>query len=185
MDKISQVTGKVNQASQQVQQIKQAKDQIQSVSQKMHKTSSKNTEAPQTKVHKLTKTTNPVKGEWGTQVTCEGPNSATCQNGLDDLVNCMNQSKGYYFRLLANHFETQLNENAPADDQERADIEADIASLNEAVYSGQVVDPDPDNPQRYLQRLSKEEQIEINKMNSKYMKEVREDCDERFGGMPR
>ena len=56
----------------------------------------------------LTKTTNPIKGRWGNLVTCAGPNSATCQNGMDNLVNCMHQTKGYYYRLVAKKLEQKL-----------------------------------------------------------------------------
>lgn len=130
----------------------------------------------------LTKTSNPIQGTWGDQVTCSGPNSATCQNGMDNLVNCMHQSKGYYYRLIA----ANLEEKAKDPDWSPEDLsmlQADIGSVKAAVETDKVIDPDPNEPQRYLTFLSQEEQNEIVRVNAKYAKEVHDDCDKRFGGM--
>ena len=129
----------------------------------------------------LTETTNPIKGTWGDQVTCAGPNSATCMNGMDNLVNCAHQSKGYYFRIVADKLEQKLKEDYT--DEDRALLEQDVASVKEAIETGTVVDADPNERSRWLSWFSDEEQKEINGINIKYVNEVREDCDKRFGGM--
>lgn len=129
----------------------------------------------------LTPTTNPIKGTWGDQVTCAGPNSATCQNGMDNLVNCMHQSKGYYFRLLADNLEKKLKDDYAEEDLVL--LKEDIESVKAAIETGQVVDADPNERQRYLSWLNEEDQQEINAVNIKYINEVRQDCDQRFGGM--
>lgn len=170
LDKINAATQKINQASQQMEQRSQQLENARATTQRA---------TPQAK----TKTTNPITGEWGTQKTCEH-NSATCQNGMDDLVNCMNQIKGYYYRLVAENLKTKLEEQELSE-EERIELEADIVSVEEAIATNTVVDPDPENPQRWLHRLSKDDQKQINGMNSKYMNEVRTDCDARFGGMAR
>jgi hypothetical protein len=173
MDKLNQATEKINQASQRMEQTNQMRNSLPSRS---------GNNGTATKFSK-TPTDNPLTGEWGTQVTCAGPNTATCQNGMDNLVNCMNQSKGYYYRLVAAKLEDGLNNTPDLSAQDRRDLKADIAAVKEAITTSQVVDPDPKNPQRWLSWLGEEDQQEINRLNSKYMNEVRTDCDTRFGGM--
>jgi hypothetical protein len=134
------------------------------------------------KKFELTKTTNPIKGTWGNQVTCAGPNTATCANGMDNMVNCMHQTKGYYYRLVADTLQKKLNAG-DLDGGSKADLEADIKAVQGAIDSGNnPVDP-AGTQQRWLQRLTSEDQQKINQANSKYMREVHDDCDKRFGGM--
>jgi hypothetical protein len=190
MDKINQVTSKINQTSQQVDNVNRAKQQVESLGSKLPKPSAKNKSAADQESEdaaefELTKTKNPIKGEWGDQVTCAGPNTATCQNGMVNLVNCMHQAKGYWYRLVAANLQGRLDTDPDLADEDRAMLEEDIASLNEAVKTDKVVDPDPEYPQRYMAWLTEEDQQDIQKMNSKYMNEVRNDCDNRFGGMAR
>jgi hypothetical protein len=129
----------------------------------------------------LTKTDNPIKGTWGTQVTCVG-NSATCANGMDNIANCMHQGKGYYYRLVADNLQKKLETGDFEGD--RAQFQADVKSVEEAIDSGNnPVDADPNDQQRWLHRLTRDDQQSIQKLNSKYMNEVRVDCDQRFGGM--
>ncbi len=129
----------------------------------------------------LTETTNPIKGTWGDKVTCSGPNSVTCQNGMDNLVNCSHQTKGYYFRLLADNLEQKLKEDYAEEDLVL--LREDIQSVKAAIDSDVVVDADPNERSRYLSWLSDDDQKEINGLNIKYVNEVRDDCDKRFGGM--
>jgi hypothetical protein len=173
MDKLNQATNKINQASQRMEQTNQMRNSL-------PRGSGNNGTA--TKFPK-TPTDNPITGEWGEQVTCAGPNTATCQNGMDNLVNCMNQSKGYYYRLVAAKLEDGLNNTPDLSDQDRRDLQADIAAVKDGIKTSQVADPDPNNPQRWLSWLTDEDQQEINRLNSKYMREVHDDCDQRFGGM--
>jgi len=193
LDKINQATSRINQASQQIDNVNNAKNQVQGMGSKLPKPSAKNKAVPELasnhietapEGNALTPTTNPIKGEWGNQVTCAGPNSATCQNGLDSMVNCMHQSKGYWYRLVAANLEGRLGDQ-DLTDEDRAMLQADIASLKDAVNTDKVIDPDPQYPQRYMAWLTDEDQQEIQKINSKYMNEVRDDCDARFGGMAR
>ena len=169
LDKLNDATRKLNDASQRMDQA----------SQQVPKRSGNIGTA--TKFEK-TKTTNAVTGEWGDQVTCAGPNSATCQNGMDNLMNCMHQAKGYYFRLVAANLEEKSKDPNWSVD-ERAMLQADIKSVKDAIQTDNVVDPDPNEPQRWLTYLSPEEQQELNRVNAKYAKEVHDDCDKRFGGM--
>lgn len=183
-DKINQAT----QAVQQVQSVGQTAGQVGSslkkgnsdTTQGKSKTKKKSKGASQNEFE-LTPTTNPIKGTWGDQVTCAGPNSATCQNGMDNLVNCSHQTKGYYFRVLADKLEQKLQEDYA--DEDLVLLQEDVESVKEAIETGQVVDADPNERHRYLSWLSDEEQQEINAINIKYVNEVREDCDKRFGGM--
>lgn len=178
LDKLNQASAKLNQMSEQMDQKTQQMQQAQQMQQQAQQAqgASKNFE--------LTKTDNPIKGTWGGQVTCAGPNSATCANGLDDYANCMHQTKGYYYRLVAEVLENKLKNNNLSD-EERKNLEADIVSVKAAIETGNVVDPDPQNPQRWFKKLTKEDQKSINGTNGKYMKEVHDDCEARFGGMAR
>ncbi len=182
---------KINQATQAVQQVQSVGQTAGQVGSALKKGNSDTTEG-KTKSKKksksasqgqfeLTPTTNPIKGTWGNQVTCEGPNSATCMNGMDNLVNCSHQTKGYFFRLLADKLEQKLQE-----DYEPADLvllQEDVDMVKKAIETGVVVDVDPNERHRHLSWLSDEEQQELNALNIKYVNEVREDCDKRFGGM--
>ena len=168
---------KINAASQKLQQ---AADQM---NQKAAQMEAGQNMGGAKKTFEKTKTTNPITGDWGTQVTCAGPNTATCANGMDNLVNCMHQTQGYYYRLVAANLEEKLQTGENLSAQERKDLEADIASVKDAINTGKVVDPDPKNPQCWLTRLSDADQQEINGTNNKYMREVHDDCDARFGGM--
>ncbi len=174
LDKINAATQRLQQASQQMEQTSQQMQNRSQTSQPSQNAAS----------HELTKTSNPIKGTWGNQITCAGANSATCANGLDDYANCMNQTKGYYYRLVADNLETKLK-SGNFSEQEQKDLEVDIASVKDAVDTGRVNDPDPQNPQRWFKHLSKEDQMQINGTNSKYMNEVHTDCESRFGGMSR
>ncbi len=195
MDKIGQAAQTYNNASQQVQQLKNAGQQAQQL-----KTVADNAAAAKQAAQSgaqaagqapaaggdrfaKTQTTNVITGEWGNQVTCAGPNTATCQNGMDNLVNCMHQTKGYYYRLVAAKLQGRLDSDPDLTQDDRSMLTEDIVSLNDAVETDKVVDPDPEYPQRWFAWLDKEDQTEIQKANSKYMNEVRADCDKRFGGM--
>lgn len=135
------------------------------------------------KIYYKTSTSNPVTGEWGTQMTCENPSSSTCRDGKDHFANCMNQTKNYYYRLLAAHLETRLANMQNLSDSRRKELEDDIASIKGAVETGIVIDPDPKDPQRWLGWLSREDRTELNRLNSKYVREVSDDCQARFGTM--
>ena len=174
LDKINAATQKLEQAT---QKMNQASSQMEANSQRMQTTQT------QTQKFEKTKTTNAITGEWGNQVTCAGPNTATCQNGMDNLVNCMNQTKGYYYRLVTANLEEKLNSGQNLSPQDKKELEEDITSVKEAINTNQVTDPDPKNPQRWLLWLTDEDQQQINSTNVKYMNKVRQDCDKRFGGM--
>src|SRR6185503_1219988 len=98
MDRINQVTGRINQTSQQVDNVNNAKNQDQRLGSKLPKPAAKKNKAAEDSGEstspdgfELTKTSNPIKGEWGTQEKACAVNSATCQNGLTDFSNCMHQ----------------------------------------------------------------------------------------------
>jgi hypothetical protein len=173
LDKLNEATKKLENAS---QRMNQTSEQMENSAQQAQSQGT-------AKKFEKTKTTNPITGDWGNQVTCVG-NSATCANGMDDIVNCMHQAKGYYYRLVAAKLEEKRSIKDLTDD-ERQELEADISSVKDAITTDRVVDPDPADPQRWLQKLTKDDQKQINGLNSKYSKEVREDCDARFGGMSR
>lgn len=184
---------KINQATQSVQQVQSVGEKANQVGSALKKGSSGSSQGTSEGKPKrtsksgsqnqfpLTETTNPIKGTWGDQVTCAGPNSATCQNGMDNLVNCMHQSKGYYFRLLAENLEKKLKDDYAEEDLVL--LKEDIESVKAAIETGEVVDADPNERQRYLSWLNNEDQQELNAVNIKYINEVRDDCDKRFGGM--
>src|SRR5262245_43839736 len=96
-DRVNQVTGAINNTSSKVDQVNNAKNQVQNMGSKLPKPAPKNkqvveeaaseTESPEG--FELTKTNNPIQGEWGTQQKqCPGGNSATCSDGLVDMMNC-------------------------------------------------------------------------------------------------
>ena len=182
MDNINQATQTFHQIQSATQAASQAHGMLKAGMGAAHSNANSGS---QTNTQQLTKTDNPIKGEWGTQVTCEGPNSATCANGMDDIANCMHQTKGYYYRLVAANLEEKFKNDQNMSDEQRKDMQADIASVKDAINTGNVVDPDPNNSQRWLKDLTDEDQMEINRTNSKYMREVHDDCEARFGGMSR
>ncbi len=189
-DVVNQTTSKINEANQKTNQVKQAKQQVDSMASSLPKsgTSSKSVTAEtngSSGNFELTPTSNPIKGEWGTQVTCAGPNSATCQNGMDNIVNCTHQSKGYFYRLIVAKLNERLQTDKELTQEDLGMLKADIASVTAAIKTDTVIDPDPNEPQRYLSWLNEEEQQDIQKTNLKYIDEVRKDCDNRFGGMAR
>jgi len=188
MDKINQATSKINQTSQQVDNVSRAKQQVEGLGSKLPKPSGKNKISSDVSPEgfELTKTSTPIKGEWGTQEKSCTHNSSTCASGMVNFTNCMHQTKGYYYRLIAANLEGRLGDQ----DLTAVDctmLEEDIASLDEAVEkeTDQVVDPDPEYPSRYMAWLTEEDQHELQKLNGKYMNEVRKDCDGRFGGLAR
>lgn len=195
-DAVNQATGKINEANNKVNQVKRAKQQVEGMGSSLPKppAKTKNAAVPAAAAagaavgaggFELTPTTNPIKGEWGTQVTCAGPNSATCQNGMDNIMNCMNQSRGYFYRLVEADLNLRLEQDKELTKEEKDMLKEDIASVKAAIKTDKVVDPDPETPQRYLSWLAEEDQQEIQKLNLKYISEVRKDCDDRFGGMSR
>jgi hypothetical protein len=169
MDKMNAAAKKMEQASQNIERKSQAMQQ--------------NMRQRNAVQHAKTPTTNEITGEWGTQNTCDGPNSATCMNGMDDLMNCMHQAKGYFYRLIAVNLEGQLADNKELTAQQRKDMAVDLEAVKAAVATGKIVEPDPNNRQRWLRWLSQEEDMEIQKQNIKYTQEVRADCNARFAGM--
>jgi len=172
MDALTSASQQLQQASQQLEQKSQQMQQ-----QSQNGSSSGGSFAP-------TPSTNPIKGTWGNQVSCAGPNTATCQNGMDNEINCLHRSQGYYYRLVADNLEGKLkNSGQGLSDQDRKDLEADIAAVKAAIDTNKVVSPDPQNPNRWIQRLTRDDQMQINQLNIKYMNEVHTDCDKRFGGM--
>ena len=193
LDMINQVSSKYNEANQQVQTLKNANQQIQQVRTAAASASTNNTTNTNKPSHnspastnnfEKTKTTNAITGDWGTQFTCEG-NSSTCANGLDDMANCMHQGKGYYYRVVAANLQNRLDTDKDLTGDDKITIKEDIASVKGAIETDKVVDPDPAYPQRWLAWLSKEDQQQTIQTNSKYMKEVHDDCEARFGGMTR
>ena len=70
-------------------------------------------------------------------------------------------------------------------ENERRNWEVDIAAVKDAINTDKVIDPDPNDIQRWFKRLSNEDQMEINGSNSQYMREVHDDCESRFGGVAR
>lgn len=169
LDSVNAATKKMEQATENMQRKSQAMQQ--------------NMRQRSAVQHAKTPTTNEITGDWGTQNTCDGPNSATCMNGMDDLMNCMHQTKGYFYRLISVNLEGQLENNKDLTAQQRKDMATDLEAVKAAVATGKIVEPDPDNRQRWLRWLSQEEDMEIQKQNIKYAQEVRTDCNDRFAGM--
>lgn len=189
-DVVNQATGKINEANQKTEQVKRAKQQMDGMASSLPKSGSRSKDGSilsneNTGNFELTPTSNPIKGEWGTQVTCAGANSATCQNGMDNIMNCTHQSKGYFYRLVANNLNQRLQTDQELSEEDKKMLKEDIASVTAAIKTDKVIDPDPKEPQRYLSWLNENEQKEIQQLNLKYINEVRKDCDERFGGMAR
>jgi hypothetical protein len=188
LDKINQVTSTINNTSQQVDNMNRAKQQVESLGSKLPKPSAKKAKQEEdvsSDGFELTKTNNPVKGAWGTQEKTCTHNSATCAQGTVDFTNCIHQTKGYYYRLVAFTLQNRIDTDPELTEDDRAMLKEDIASLQQAVETDKVIDPDPEYPQRYLAWLSEDDQHQIQKLNSKYMNEVRQDCDDRFGGLAR
>jgi hypothetical protein len=108
-------------------------------------------------------------------------NSVTNLNGLDNYNKCMARSSGYHEKLLAEMLQHHLD--TAKNDAERKKIQEDIDYLTATSKGQRVAAPDPRNSQRYLLVITDDEQVAANTEFSRYSNEVREFCEERYGGM--
>lgn len=88
-----------------------------------------------------------------------GALGAGCADGMSPLVACMDEKKGYLWKVLADAVEQKRDRSPGLTGQQRADIDADIAALRTAHAAGaRRVEPvDPGNPDRYNTWLTPEE----------------------------
>jgi hypothetical protein len=77
---------------------------------------------------------------------------------MNPLVACMDEKKGYLWKVLADAVEEKRDRTGMAG-QQRADVDADIAALRAAHVAGaRRVEPvDPARPERYNSWLTPEE----------------------------
>jgi len=115
----------------------------------------------------LTPTDDPVKGHWGT--------------GPSELISCMGQLNGYYYRLVADNFQQKLVESN-FDEPAREELSEDLASVVLAIDPGRVIPADPQSPDRWRKWLESAEEVQIQDRTRNYEQDVRADCQRRFGG---
>lgn len=101
----------------------------------------------------------------------------------EEPFNCLKGVTALRFTIMADMMEKKMNA-MNISGQERADWEADIASIRELPGSGQMMPKpvDPKNPARALTRLSTEEQMTLNTEYSKQSQDLMGKCQESAPG---
>lgn len=123
-----------------------------------------------------------IKGEWGHQVTCEH-NSVTCGNGLDQMANCMHQTKNYFYRVAAAALQQKLDKEHNLSARDRSSLRVDIAKVRRAIETGHVAGPDARSSEHWMTWLSQDDQQAVQQINSRYSSAVHKDCDARFASL--
>ena len=105
--------------------------------------------------------------------------------GLQNFVDCQNQTIGHSEHLMADRIEAKLAVS-PALTPEMRDIwQAEIKALRAVTSKNRYVPPDPKNPQRYFLGLTDQEQQAIQTMHSRVTQENNLACEKKYGGMSR
>lgn len=100
--------------------------------------------------------TRPSAGQGGRNCGALGTG---CADGMSPLVACMDEKKGWLWKVLGDAVEEKRDRTGGLTAQQRLDIDADIAALRAAHVAGtRRVEPvDPANPDRYNSWLTPEE----------------------------
>jgi hypothetical protein len=96
----------------------------------------------------------------------------------DGVGNCYDPIKGYMAKLTAEALEKKLKASSGVSGQKRKEWEEDIAAWKEAASVGanQPDPPDPDNPYRWQDHLTREERQQINSEQSRFSNELNRKC---------
>ncbi len=110
---------------------------------------------------------------------------ATNLDGLSKFANCMDPITGYHERLTADLLAVKLANMPMISAEERSAWLEDIMALRN-VRAGVPYKPaDPADPQRYLLRITDDEQVQINSKNTTFVQQVHLQCEHQYGGMSR
>ncbi len=95
----------------------------------------------------------------------------------EEPFNCLKGVTALRFKIMADMMEKKMNDLNPSG-KERADWEADIASIRELPTSGAMMPKpvDPNNPARALMRLSTDDQMALNTEYSKQSQAMMAEC---------
>ncbi len=111
---------------------------------------------------------------------------ATKLDGLTKFADCQNESIGYREKLIADRLELKLANSPNVSQEERGKWVAEIAALRQVQITRHAfMPPDPKDPQHYFLGLTDQEQVAINSMNNRFIKEINLKCEHLYGGMSR
>ena len=111
---------------------------------------------------------------------------ATKLDGLKDLTDCTNQSKGFRERIIGDRLAAKLAMSSALTAEERAVWQADIDALHAVTpQRPDFVAPNAREPQHYLLGLTDGEQQALNSTATRYMQEINLECEKKYGGMTR
>jgi hypothetical protein len=111
-----------------------------------------------------------------------GALGAGCANGMEPLMQCMAKAEGYFWKLTADQLEKNMQQATALTPEQRQAWEADIASAREAhVNNARRITPaDPQDPDRYLKRLTDDQQVAIGTEASAFIQATRNDCNAKY-----
>lgn len=111
-----------------------------------------------------------------------GALGAGCADGMNPLVACMDEKKGYLWKVLADAVEEKRDRSPGLTGQQRADIDADIAAMRAAHVAGaRRVEPvDPANPDRYNTWLTPQEYSTAATYASQAINDHRQACNQKY-----
>lgn len=99
---------------------------------------------------------------------------------------CYDPIKGHMAKVTADKLEAKLNVSKDVTGQKRKEWEEDIAAWKDAASVGadQPDPPDPDNPYRWQDYLTKEERQQINMEHSAFVNKITKECNakDHMGG---
>jgi|GEM_PF-1094779 len=103
---------------------------------------------------------------------------ATNLDYLDKTSSCDNPIKGNFARLTADKLQGKLNTASGLTPGKRKELEADIAAWRTAQSAGAdiAVPPDPSNPYRYYDHLTRDERAEINQQHAAFANKITAGC---------
>jgi hypothetical protein len=105
--------------------------------------------------------------------------------GLQNFVDCQNQTIGHSEHLMADRIEAKLAVSPGLTPEMRDIWQAEIKALRAVTPKNKYVPPDPKNPQRYFLGLTDKEQQAIQTMHSRVTQENNLACEKKYGGMTR
>lgn len=113
----------------------------------------------------------------GFKGSCEGKRSATCMDYMEAVDHCMDPLKGYRMKVTADRIEKKLK-TEQLNDKQRKDLENDLVGIKEA-HKNKTDNPTINgekNSQKYLDRISEEDQVYINAEYQKFYKKIYNKC---------
>lgn len=106
---------------------------------------------------------------------------ATQLDGLDIYTKCTDQAANVHDRLQAQVLRRRLRTNPGSfTAQQRKETEEDVVWLDTPTPAQRKPHP---KPQRWLMVMTDDEQVEVNSTAGRYIEEVRQKCDAKYGGM--